>query len=365
LGRFVSDEDLASHDQKHLNLEWNIAVLIRDAFGIAIGNPDGITYKQSMTAAMKLAPDIFNPSRSLLLRQEESDNARYYREKASLLTKRDGREITPVELIEREIKQEEEILGSDTRLIQKNIDKLIRVKNEFDKREYEENELIIRDAQLGLGLPDFGKGDRFYDFKVSQDRFMRIRMLHPTKADKETGADLLYEHYSHNKRMVRVAAIQYKIWEPPDSLYASQSNVRAQLETLKKVFCDNNLCKVAVGSTSNFYRLPHCAAFLRPTDKLQSKTARLASTGYHLPVCRVATMWKPSQQGKPMLTVEDVRAEAISHQVFDDLFNADKLGSDWIATKDLEQLYQQYKVLDRNDRIIFQCQAVAANPNAA
>ncbi len=130
-----------------------------------------------------------------------------------------------------------------------------------------------------------------------------------------------------------------------------------QLKRLQKAFCQRQFCKPSLHSKrANAYRLPFCAAFLRPTDKLQSPDSTFVSTGYHIPVCVVERSWKDRERGGKVIESKNIRSEAVTHRVFEELFNANMLGSGWITYDDLERLYHETKVLDAKERIVIHVQ---------
>ena len=155
--------------------------------------------------------------------------------------------------------------------------------------------------------------------------------------------------------MVRLAAIQYKVWDG-ETLYKSD-NIASQLDRLHKTFCSNKLCEqFAESQRKDAYRLPYCSAFLRPTDKLQHPDSRFISSAYHIPVCVVERSWQDTVRGGQKIERKYFRSEAVTHRVFEELFNANMLGSKWLTYEELEKLYREHKILEADEHIIIHAQ---------
>lgn len=75
-----------------------------------------------------------------------------------------------------------------------------------------------------MGAEKFFETDNYVDYKIAKDRFLRIRLLHPDKAEHILGADLIYEQYDVDTEKVRIAVLQYKTWEN-GVLYFSQGSI--------------------------------------------------------------------------------------------------------------------------------------------
>ena len=64
-----------------------------------------------------------------------------------------------------------------------------------------------------------------------------------------------------------MAVIQYKMWDGHS--FHQDPRLLKQTARLKKFACVNRLCDPDWDDRRT-YRLPNCAAFLRPTDRLQN-----------------------------------------------------------------------------------------------
>ena len=78
-----------------------------------------------------------------------------------------------------------------------------------------------------------------------------------------------------------------------------------QLERLENFLCIAKLCEGPEGS--NLYRFPHCAGFLRPTDRLQRPNQKFVSTGEHLPICKIGECSTLGPRGGKILRYQDIR----------------------------------------------------------
>ncbi len=343
--------------QERVNAQWMAAVALRDTIGIVSERP---TYEQILGLADELAPDLFG-RHNLLAQERESLEAREYRQMADALSADEGRLVSPSEATTRDIEKIRRLLtGKSTTerdLLKRRLYKLEQVLKEFEKRPYTENQLIVRDAYVGDTLPIALKGDGYHDIALPGGRVMRIRLIHPDPPENILGVDLLYEHHHIAKEQVRLAALQYKRWHKNVFYTSDDPRTEQQLERLQKAFCKNNLCQEVTGrQDKSLYRLPYCSAFLRLTDKLQYPEARFATGGYHIPICVVERSWQATLFGNLKLTMEDIKHESVNTNVFEEMFNAEMLGSRWISYQELEDLYQQYNLLKLGENIIIHAQ---------
>ncbi|SRR5579883_2185265 len=342
----IGEQDNSSPYQRLFNIQWMTAIALRDTFGLA---SERCTYEQILNLADQLAPDLFG-RHNLLVHERESLEAREYRQMADALSSEEGRLITPSEAVTRDIEKYRRLLtGKDAAerdLLKRKVDKLDQILQEFKKRSYTENLLITRDLFVGDTLPISAKGDGYHDIALPRGRIMRIRLIHPDPPEGILGVDLLYEQHNIKQERVRISALQYKRWNKKVFYASKDPRIKEQLEKLRKSFCNNHLCQEVAGSQDkNMYRLPYCTAFLRLTDQLQYPEARFASSGYHIPVCVVERSWQETQFGNQKLSLETIKHESVSTNVFEEMFNAEMLGSKWISYKELEALYQKYTLL--------------------
>lgn len=215
-----------------------------------------------------------------------------------------------------------------------------RVLAELDVERHEEGALIIRDAyevdrQLP-GMPNATKGRGFKDVYLSNKEILRVRVFHPEKAEGITGADIVYEKHYRGENRARIAAVQYKLWD--DKELRIDQRTKGQIERMKGFFCDQKAC---LRGKDIEYRFPHCAAFFRPTDKLQNADQELRTTGEHIPICEIDNLKFIGPKGGEYLRYEDIRHVSLNHDVFEDLFTNEKVGSRSLSYEELEGLYKK------------------------
>jgi hypothetical protein len=351
---------------RRLDAEWATLNAIREMLGIALKGRVAPTYAQALDVGKVIAPQIYATESSLLGRDREPQLVQEYRQRADALSQIRGQVVKPLEVLDEDIQTQRRLVmtSGDRDLIQKRMDLLENIRPYFLTKPFTENQLIIRDVfkiERGLPTPPI-EGDRFRDFKVSDERGLRIRMLHPDPPEHAIGADLIYELYWDKKQLARIALIQYKIWNGR-TLYLSQaSNVEEQMRKLREIFCDKDLCKPFEGSArTQSYRLPYCSAFLRPTDKIQDPDTRLISSGLHTPICVAFRAMEDTGRGSKKIESKIIRSEAVSHKVFEEMFNANLLGSKWLTYDEIEKLYREHKVLEPTERIVLHAQEFGLN----
>src|SRR5204863_197458 len=109
--------------------------------------------------------------------------------------------------------------------------------------------------------------------------------------------------------------------------FTDAKNLDAQLAKLEQITCKRGwcACRESEGPPQE-YRLPFCAGFLRPTDRLQRPDASLISSGLHVPIC-VAKTASLNENGGRILRRDPIRSRAVSQRLFEELFNRGMLGS--------------------------------------
>lgn len=351
-------ELVGNESSVRLDTEWAVASALREVTGIALKGNSQPTYLQTLALAKSLFPELFDPDKSLLFRQQESDVAREYRQRATARSTLQSSEVSPLELIKQDIGEYEELIqvSPDNDKLRQRLNRLITAEAELKKTEFTEQQLILRDAvRSRKEFPVSGDGKDYREFQLDQGRLLRLRVLHPDKPEHLMGADVIYENYWNDKRVVRIAAIQYKVWE--NKVLAHDDRMAKQLERLQATFCKKNLCQSSEQSKRrDSYRLPFCVAFLRPTDRLQSADSRLVSSGYHVPVCVVEKGWTEGPRGGKRIESKTIRSETVTHKVFEELFNSNMLGSRYFTYEELEEIYKEAKIMDSSERIIIHAQ---------
>ncbi len=335
-----------------LDAEWVVVNALRELAGIASRGATSPTYEQALALGARVAPELLAPVNSILAQQQESQRAREYVQKAQAKSVLEGRDVTPIELLDNDITELNELLKTKVERdqLEKRWLELQQVRQELSLTPHTETQVIFHDYYSERDLPLSGQGRNYREFLLPADRALRVRVLHPDPPEHSTGADLIYEQYSVRKRRVRLAAIQYKIWQ--DRKLYKENRLQEQLDKLRHTFCEKGLCQGNVET----YRLPYCAAFLRPTDKLQLPIKRFISSGYHIPVCVVEKAWQVTRRGGQKLVHGAFRSEAVTQRLFEELFNNNMLGSRWLTYEELEQLYRTSGVMSHDERIIIHAQ---------
>src|SRR2546421_13039628 len=67
-------------------------------------------------------------------------------------------------------------------------------------------------------------------------------------------------------------------------------------------------------------------------------------------------LWQVTSKGGRKIDSKTFRSESATHHVFEDLFNANMLGSRWLTYEELEELYQNHKILEADERITIHAQ---------
>ncbi len=361
----TSDFDLANNepsrfDHRRLGLEWTTLNALREMLGIALKGSLSPTYEQTLAFAKVVAPQLFDSPKSLIGRTREHPLVEEYHQKTQALARIEAREVSLTEIIDRDISELKGFLkaAKENNQLQKRLTILESTRALLHPKNYTENQLILRDlfkAHRDIPVPSI-EGDTYREFQLTEDRGIRIRLLHPDPTEHVVGADLVYETYWDKKRLLRLAVVQYKIWNGK-TLYTSQAaNLENQLDKLKGIFCDGGLCQAPNSRRSNAYRLPFCSAFLRPTDELQYPDSRFISSGLHTPICVVAGSWEDTGRGGKKLESKNVRSESLTHKVFEEVFNTNMLGSRWLTYTEIDDLYRKHKILESSESVVIHAQ---------
>jgi len=317
------NQEALSPNERLSSIQAQTLIALHDVVGMVDKNTENTTYQDIMDLANRLAPNFFGRL-NLLRKSNESELAIQYRQQADMESLEKKEKVLPIDVAKREKARWRTYLNrqdiDDRDAVIKRLRKIESVIEELEPRLYTENRLLVsRDMLVGNDLDYVSKGGHYLDIALPQNRILRLRLIHPDAPEDITGIDVLYEHHNVPLKKARIVASQYKVWEK-QTLYTSQSNVEDQLEKLKCVFCDGDLCKEDSNDTDrHLYRLRYCSAFLRPTNKVQNPDTRLVSIGYHIPICRVDKLWEATNKGKK-LTYESIRNESLTQRAFEELF---------------------------------------------
>ena len=347
---------MEENERLRLNTEWATTNALREIINIARRGDIQATYRHAIALGEDLLPELFDPHKRILEPAAESDNARYYRQKAAAETTRTGRHTTPLELIDediRELKAQVDV-EPDADLLKSKLETLEKVRSEIKPKKYTENQLIFGDAfHSGFNLPMTGDGKGYREYRIDKARALRIRILHPDPPEHKIGADLIYENHDRKKKSMRVALLQYKTWD--GQIFHYDPRLEGQMKRMRGFACQGRLCDPDTDRRRS-YRLPNCAAFLRPTDSLHDPKARKISSGLHIPICVVDDNWEANQNKGRSLRRSSLEDRSLSHRLFQELFNNRMAGSKEIPASRLEELYKAFKVLESDESVLVHAQ---------
>jgi len=241
-------------------------------------------------------------------------------------------------------------------LLQSRLTILQKVRQELTPKRVSENQMIFRDAiKTNRHLPISRMGNDSVEYAIDDDRALRISVLHPDPPEHKIGADLVYEFHDLVAETVRVVFLQYKMWDRKQLPY--DPRMVSQLDRLMGIGCRGQLCLSPGGDYQpQQYRFPYCSVFLRPTDRLQSPNATLKSSGLHVPLCVAQSSWTTTDRDARVIKRETILSQSLSHEIFEYLFVYGFVGSRYLKRADLEKHYQDWGILDLDERIILYAQ---------
>lgn len=355
-----NEHSIEDFDRVRLDAEWTALNALRELLQLATKGRESVSYENGIALGKELLPKLFEHQKSLIAKGLEPPAVREYRQMADVQGRLLDKVVDPIEFIDRDIRECEALLIAEghSREISRRLDRLLNYRRYFAGEYFSEHQLIRRDAfQAQRGhLPNRDFPGNYTEYKLKNGRALRIRMLHPDKPEHSTGADLIYEVCSEPDEVARFAFLQYKVWEDDVLYFSKASGIAGQLAKMSDVMCSNGFCDSDSKPTQANYRLPHCAAFLRLTDKLQKPDARLVSTGLHVPVCVVLESAKRSAGGQAIIRRSDIEGKCVSSETFEQLFHDGMLGSRWIPYQQVEKLYRQHGILNSHERITMYAQ---------
>jgi hypothetical protein len=344
--------------------QWLYLNAIRQAKGIAEKNTP--TYEQSLQWAVDADP-ILLPLDSDLAQSFQSAVVRLYTQRAQ------AREQEVIQVIEEDISRLQGEMSrakpNEQEAIESEITKLMKARDSVHKTNWTETQSILQDAgyyQDSRQLPLSGKGQGYKEFRIDNTRRLRIRVLHPDPAEARSGVDLIYEAYwdremnnaTKTKLFVRIAALQYKMWDGKAIYTSQEKRVREQLQRMQQAFCKNGFCESIKGKSpeNGRYRLPCCCVFLRPTDKKQTKNGWSLSHAWHVPACVVSKKFVSTPAGYEALYSKDIRSQSVTQRAFEELYNSGMLGSAWMPESKLRKLYAEIGIFDSVENITVHAQ---------
>ncbi len=326
---------------------------LREAVSIAKRTQQPIPYQKTLEIVKQANPDLAKDISALLTKRNESEEVRYYKQKAALESNISIKQVSPEQLIKNDISDHKRLLklGDQDDLIKKKIWALNAALEYFEETDISENSILNHDFNLPIREKFFGKplyaNEKVKDFWLDKKRVLRLRFLHPDKAEHILGTDLIYEQFDLKKRKVRFAHLQYKTWDEKKVIYFSSGNIGDQIDKMTINLCKSGLCDADDLTNSVFYRFPHCSAFLRPTSKVYRPDSTMVSSGQHVPICEVIKI----KNSENKLTKENISDKSVSFNIFEELFIDGFLGSRWITIDQLEQFYSAKNITADVNRI--------------
>ena len=348
-----------------LDGEWLGLTALRDVLSTAARTPQ--TYDESIRFAQRVAPSFYSGVDSLIAAAHEPPEIRRIRQEAAARSQQERQPVSPVDVVNEEIAHYDSLLktqATETDALRRTLRKLQAIRERLSNEVFSEGALIVRDVfrarHIDLPVPRFD-GARYTEYQIGRDRAFRIRMLHPDRPEHVTGADVVYDLVNERTRSAHVAFIQYKIWEDEVLYFSAAGNLVQQLARLKNTVCEGELCRLPGESASSGFRMPHCGAFLRPTDRLQRADARLISSGEHVPICKLPLITEGPITEKTILRRPSLLGNSITQGTFVELFVRDMLGSRPISISELEALYRRFSLLGKEETLFIHAQEVLLN----
>ena len=359
-------EDSSKKPLSRLDLEFAALNSVREMIFLATdGDPRKSNYVNSMLFGAELLPLLLGED-SLLRRSVESDEVKFYRQKAISKSSIEQEEISPVELIDADINELVSLIKvgknqEETSKLKKRHARLSIARDTLEPKPHTEHQMIIRDAEIARPGPPLPTVGRSRLFEMDSGNLINVRTLHPDQPEEKTGVDLIYERHDVVNRRVNIVAIQYKVWNDKKLLYLNEGNLRDQIDRMIAFFCDQGICE-SRESRDHDYRFPYCSAFLRPTDRLQSADHRLQTSGERIPVCKIKELTGSGKHGAEVLRLSDIRELSLNHMVFQDLFDRRKIGSRTVSYDELDVFYEELNGFESIDRVILHAQSYRKSP---
>jgi hypothetical protein len=354
-------EEFKNHEEyRRYQTEWALVNLVRELR--CISNKGALpTYYSAIKLASQVMPEIFDENSHMVKRHHEPEIIRSYRQQAAAETKIAGKEVTPIEMLDKRIDVLTKQIATDIEykdLLLKELDKLRAVRSLFLPKRVQEDYILEHDVKsMKFGAQPIEIKAKSADYLVAENRVIRCRLIHPNEGEQSMGADLIYEQYDPEKRKVRFLMIQYKIWDGEILYWSQAKNMEPQLKKMNDNLCANGYCNCEDGKkTSDEFRYPFCSAFLRPTDRLQYKDSPLTSSGMHIPICKIDSVAVETKEGNKVLRRNNMKNTSLSQQIFEECFNHNQIGSRWMNYSEAEKLYQEHKILESDERIILHVQ---------
>src|SRR5262249_3964762 len=140
--------ELNEDQRARLDAEWAFLNATREMMNIARRKLDATTYKQAIRFGAAIAPGVLGEERRVIQGLKESVEAQTFRLKALAETRLQGRMVSPLELINKdidELKSQTEVMP-DAELLLSRLTILQKVRQEVTPKRVTENQMIFRDA---------------------------------------------------------------------------------------------------------------------------------------------------------------------------------------------------------------------------
>lgn len=355
---------------ENMQLEWLLINASKELLSMVKPNAN-IQYNDAIKFAKENIPEILTETKIGKGRLTKSDKLKdKFLQEAEALSRRDNKSYSYNELIENRIAELTNLIKvykpneKEPSQLKEELRNLKVIQNNENTSYYgfekiTENQAIINDAFADRldkrSINKYSGKANIYANHSDGSKF-RIEILHPNPTEAILGADLIYEQYNITNDKVRIVAIQYKMWENEVLYFSQAGNLKDQLKKMDKFFCKNKFCQDQNGSNqgSETYRLPFCAAFLRPTDKLHDPN-KLLTSGYHVPICKIDSIINKTTK-TDKLEYDLVKNTALKADTFEELFKYEMVGSPWIETEALEDFFKVNKILEPKQKIILHAQ---------
>lgn len=355
---FYLNKDVSEDERR--DVAFQTVNAIRESVTLARNSTLPITYEFAFDIIYDLDPKLYTAIITLLTSKNENETVKYYKEEAEASSSVE-KTILPVDLITKELERLEKLLeksGKNSTYLLKRKFELIAAKEFFTPRTQSEHKSLNHDFYLRGRDDYFGKpiyeNDNFKDYKITKDKILRLRLLHPDKEEGILGVDLVYEHFDMQFKRVRFAHMQYKTWNNNVLYPSATDNLVAQIKKMEGHLCHSGYCKGPLNQKREDYRFPYCSGFLRPTSKIQSPDSKLLTTGLHIPICQALKMFNEDKK----ISKENSKDKSIKGHIFEELFMTSIAGSRWIEIDELEKFYTEKGIASHTNRIRIHAQEV-------
>ncbi|WP_265427076.1 hypothetical protein [Chryseobacterium sp. YIM B08800] len=356
--KYFSNSEFEETDRR--DIAFQLVNALREVVSISKKMNQPISYEQTLDLLSDFSPETYDAIVPLMQRKNESDWVKYFKEKADALSS-DDKVVTPIEVINEELSELKKITNGryDKRFLNKRVRDYENALDYFSPRKISEHKILNRDFYQ-TEREDFGIIETLYedeehkDYRLDNNKILRLRLIHPDRPEHIIGADLIYEHLDTKNKNVRFLHMQYKTWNNK-SLNFKAGSLDEQINKLENILCKAGYCKDYDGKRiGRFYRLPYCCAFLRPTSKMQNSDSKMVSTGMHIPVCQV----KELMETEKSLTKDNIKGKNISYKIFDELFNSNMIGSRVLSFAEHRKFYEDNDLLDNRNIVRLHAQEI-------